>query len=203
MPAWSYRCRAGRRGWPTPYPNPRPDAAVANRVAAGDPARPPRRDWPAASAPPAARRPTRRARPHRARSRQGRRTDRRTRCQAYHVCTTRRRAVRARSGAVEYLLSSRRRTPGILPNDEAGAAMSQPPEHPGNPHDPYGGNANPGDYPPPPGYGPPPGPPPGYGPPPGQPQPGYGPPPGYGAPPPPPPPGYGPPPQPGYGPPPG
>jgi uncharacterized membrane protein len=79
--------------------------------------------------------------------------------------------------------------------------MSQPPEHPGNPHDPYGGNPNPGDYPPPPGYGPPPGPPPGYGPPPGQPQPGYGPPPGYGAPPPPPP-GYGPP-QPGYGPPPG
>jgi uncharacterized membrane protein len=81
--------------------------------------------------------------------------------------------------------------------------MSQPPEHPGNPHDPYGGNPNPRDYPPPPGYGPPPGPPPGYGPPPpGQPQPGYGPPPGYGAPPPPPP-GYGPPPQPGYGPPPG
>jgi uncharacterized membrane protein len=82
--------------------------------------------------------------------------------------------------------------------------MSQPPEHPGNPHDPYGGNPNPGNYPPPPGYGPPPGPPPGYGPPPGQPQPGYGPPPGYGAPPPPP--GYGPPPgqpQPGYGPPPG
>jgi uncharacterized membrane protein len=86
--------------------------------------------------------------------------------------------------------------------------MSHPPEHPGNPHNPYGGNPNPGDYPPPPpGYGPPPGPPPpGYGPPagpqPGQPQPGYGPPPGYGAPPPPPP-GYGPPPQQGYGPPPG
>jgi uncharacterized membrane protein len=81
--------------------------------------------------------------------------------------------------------------------------MSQPPEHPGNPHDPYGGNPHPGDYPPPPGYGPPPGPPPGYGPPPGQPQPGYGPPPGYGAPPPPPP-GYAPPPPPpGYGPPPG
>jgi uncharacterized membrane protein len=96
--------------------------------------------------------------------------------------------------------------------------MSQPPEHPGNPNDPYGGHPHPGDYPPPPGpppgygpppgpppgYGPPPGPPPGYGPPPGQPQPGYGPPPGYGAPPPPPPPpGYAPPPQPGYGPPPG
>jgi uncharacterized membrane protein len=80
--------------------------------------------------------------------------------------------------------------------------MSQPPEHPGNPHDPYGGNPHPGDYPPPPGYGPPPGPPPGYGPPPGPPQPGYGPPPGYGAPPPPPP-GYAPPPPPGYGPPPG
>src|SRR5271163_3853263 len=80
--------------------------------------------------------------------------------------------------------------------------MSHPPEHPGNPHDPYGGNPNPGDYPPPPGYGPPPGPPPGYGPPPAYgPRPGYGPPPGYGAPPPPP--GYGPPPQPGYGPPPG
>jgi uncharacterized membrane protein len=77
-------------------------------------------------------------------------------------------------------------------------------EHPGNPNEPYGGNPNPGDYPPPPpGYGPPPGPPPGYGPPPGPP-PGYGPPPqhGYGAPPPPPP-GYGPPPQHGYGPPPG
>ncbi|MBV8182598.1 MAG: hypothetical protein JO045_28175 [Mycobacterium sp.] len=97
--------------------------------------------------------------------------------------------------------------------------MSQPPEHPGGQSDPWGGNPDPGDYPPPhgygpppgppqgppPGYGPPPGPPPGYGPPPGPP-PGYGsPPPGYGAPPPPPgygppPPGYGPPP-PGYGPP--
>jgi uncharacterized membrane protein len=89
--------------------------------------------------------------------------------------------------------------------------MSQPPEHPGNPSDPWGGNPNPRDYPPPgygpppgppagppPGYRPPPGPPPGYGPPPGPP-PGYGPPqPGYGAPLPPP--GYGPPP-PGYGPP--
>ena len=76
--------------------------------------------------------------------------------------------------------------------------MSQPPEHPGSPSDPWRGNPNPGAYPPP-GYGPPPGPPPGYGPPPGPP-PGYGPPqPGYGAPPPPP--GYGPPPQPGYGPP--
>ncbi len=73
--------------------------------------------------------------------------------------------------------------------------MSHPPEYPGNPNEPYGGN-----FPSYPGYGPPPGPPPGYGPPPGQPQPGYGPPPGYGAPPPPP--GYGPP-QPGYGPPPG
>jgi uncharacterized membrane protein len=77
--------------------------------------------------------------------------------------------------------------------------MSQPPEHPGSPSDPWSGNPNQGDYPPP-GYGPPPGPPPAYGPPPGPP-PGYGPPqPGYGAPPPPP--GYGPPP-PGYGPPPG
>ncbi|HZC90059.1 MAG TPA: hypothetical protein VE400_05200 [Mycobacterium sp.] len=77
--------------------------------------------------------------------------------------------------------------------------MSQPPEHPGNPSEPWGDNPNQGDYPPP-GYGPPPGPPPGYGPPSGPP-PGYGPPqPGYGAPPPPP--GYGPPP-PGYGPPPG
>ena len=103
--------------------------------------------------------------------------------------------------------------------------MSQPPEHPGNPSDPQGGNQTP----PPPGYGtpppsapgygaPPPTPPPGYGaPPPGYggspppphgyaaPPPGYGaPPPGYGAPPPGyPPPGYGapgyPPPQPGYG----
>ena len=75
--------------------------------------------------------------------------------------------------------------------------MSQPPEHPGSPSDPWGDNPNKGDYPPP-GYGPPPGPPPGYGPP----QQAYGgpppPPPGYG----PPPPGYGPPP-PGYGPPPG
>jgi uncharacterized membrane protein len=94
--------------------------------------------------------------------------------------------------------------------------MSQPPEHPGNPNDPWGGDPNPADYPPPgygppsgppPGYGPPPGPPPGYGPPPGPP-PGYGPPqPGYGGRPPPPP-GYGPPqagypPQPGYPPPPG
>jgi uncharacterized membrane protein len=77
--------------------------------------------------------------------------------------------------------------------------MSQPPEHPGSPSDPWGGNPNPGDYPPP-GYGPPPGPPPGYGPPSGPP-PGYGPPPpGYGGPQRPPP-GYGPPP--GYPPPPG
>jgi uncharacterized membrane protein len=96
--------------------------------------------------------------------------------------------------------------------------MSQPPEHPGNPADPYGGNQNPPGYgtppPPPPGYGTPPPPPPGYGtpppPPPGYgtpPPPGYGgqppaagPPPGYGAPPPPPP-SYGapPPPPPGYG----
>lgn len=92
--------------------------------------------------------------------------------------------------------------------------MSQPPEHPGNPADPQGGNqGTPGQgapgYPPPPGYGapppgygtpPPPPPPPGYGTPPpppghGQPPGGYAP-PGY-APPPPPPPGYGPPP-PGY-----
>jgi uncharacterized membrane protein len=82
--------------------------------------------------------------------------------------------------------------------------MSQPPEYPGNPNEPWGDNPHPGNYPPP-GYGPPAGPPPGYGPPPGPP-PGYGPPPpAYGAPPPgygPPPPGYGPP-QPGYGPPPG
>jgi len=99
--------------------------------------------------------------------------------------------------------------------------MSQPPEHPGTPADPHGGNQNPPGYPPPPGYGAPPPPPPGYGapppPPPGYggppPAPGYGPPPGgfpppgYGAPPPPPPgppPGYGAPPagyppQPGYG----
>lgn len=71
--------------------------------------------------------------------------------------------------------------------------MSQPPEYPGNPSEPWGDNPHLGNYPPP-GYGPPPGPPPGYGTPPGPP-PGYGaPPPGYG--------GYGPP-QPGYGPPPG
>ncbi len=94
--------------------------------------------------------------------------------------------------------------------------MSQPPEYPGTPSEPHGGNQNPPGYPPPPGYGtPPPGygaPPPGYGAPPPQP-PGYGPPPGgfpppgYGVPPPPPPgppPGYGAPPpgwppQPGYG----
>jgi uncharacterized membrane protein len=66
--------------------------------------------------------------------------------------------------------------------------MSQPPEYPGNPADPHGGNQNPPGYPPP-SYGTPP-PPPGYGAPPP-------PPPGYGAPPP----GY--PPQPGYGGPPG
>jgi uncharacterized membrane protein len=87
--------------------------------------------------------------------------------------------------------------------------MSQPPEHPGNPADPQGGNQNPPGYPPPPSYDPPPpgheppgrhaAPPPGYGPPPGGP-----PPPNYGAPPPPPPPpGYNLPPggysQPGYG----
>ncbi|MCT9042767.1 hypothetical protein LDH26_13990, partial [Mycobacterium tuberculosis] len=39
--------------------------------------------------------------------------------------------------------------------------MSQPPEHPGNPADPQGGNQGAGSYPPP-GYGAPP-PPPGYG----------------------------------------
>src|ERR1700677_2514732 len=83
--------------------------------------------------------------------------------------------------------------------------MGQPPDYPGTPSEPHGGNENPPDYPPPPGYdAPPPPPPPGYGTPP-PPPPGYGtpppPPPGYGTPPPPPPPGYGPPP-PGYGPPP-
>jgi uncharacterized membrane protein len=102
--------------------------------------------------------------------------------------------------------------------------MSQPPDYPGSPADPSGGNQNPPGYPPPPsygtpppppGYGTPPPPPPGYGPPPGGynppgppgPPPGSSPPPGYGPPPPPPPgppPGYGPPPpgyppQPGYG----
>jgi uncharacterized membrane protein len=82
--------------------------------------------------------------------------------------------------------------------------MSQPPEFPGTPTDPYRG----APPPPPPGYG---GPPPAYPPPPGYgapPPPGYGapplPPPGYGGPPPayPPPPGYGGPPPgypPGYG----
>jgi uncharacterized membrane protein len=78
--------------------------------------------------------------------------------------------------------------------------MSQPPNYPGNPNEPWGGNQNPSGYPPPPNYGSPP-PPPNYGAPP-PPPPGYGPPPpppGYGAPPPPPP-GYGAPP-PGYGPP--
>ncbi len=88
--------------------------------------------------------------------------------------------------------------------------MSQPPELPGDPADPNGGNQN-SDYPAPPrhaapGYGAPPPPPPGYGPPAGGynppgPPPGSAPPPGYGAPPPPgygaPPAGY--PPQPGYG----
>ncbi len=81
--------------------------------------------------------------------------------------------------------------------------MSQPPEYPGTPADPQGGDQGTPGYrppPPPPGYGTPP-PPPGYGQP-----PGYGAPPGYGTPPPPPgygaPPGYGtPPPPPGYGPP--
>jgi uncharacterized membrane protein len=75
--------------------------------------------------------------------------------------------------------------------------MSQPPEYPGEPADPYGGNQNPPSFPPPPSYEPPgrhSAPPPGYSPPPPPP----GPPGGY----PPPPPGYGPPPggysQPGY-----
>ena len=80
--------------------------------------------------------------------------------------------------------------------------MSQPPNYPGGPNEPWGGNQNPGGYPPPPNYGSPP--PPGYGAPP--PPPGYGappPPPGYGGYPPPPP-SYGaPPPPPGYGQPPG
>jgi uncharacterized membrane protein len=87
--------------------------------------------------------------------------------------------------------------------------MSQPPEFPGEPADPNGGDQNPPGYSPPPrhaapGYG---APPPGYGPPPGSyappgPPPGSAPPPGYGAPPPPPP-GYGAPPPAGYPPPPG
>jgi uncharacterized membrane protein len=87
--------------------------------------------------------------------------------------------------------------------------MSQPPEYPGEPADPYGGNQNPPNYPPPPSYEPPgrhSAPPPGYSPPPPPPGPppgGYPPQPGYGTPPPPPPPGYGAPPrgyppQPGY-----
>jgi len=94
--------------------------------------------------------------------------------------------------------------------------MSQPPEYPGTPNAPHGGNQNPPGYPPPPGYGgppPPPPQPPGYGPPPGgynppgqpPPSPGGSPPRGYGAPQAGyPPPGYGAPqagypPQPGYG----
>ncbi|WP_421840297.1 hypothetical protein [Mycobacterium sp.] len=88
--------------------------------------------------------------------------------------------------------------------------MNQPPEHPGNPAEPQGGNQGPPGYPPPPGYGTPPPPPgygapppsPGYGPPGGPPPGSYGPPPGGYPPPgyspPPPPPGYGAPP-PGYG----
>jgi uncharacterized membrane protein len=64
--------------------------------------------------------------------------------------------MRARSGAAEYLLVSRKRTPAPFP-DEAGTAISQPPEYPSSPNDPH-----PGDYPPPgyetppPGYAPPP-----------------------------------------------
>jgi uncharacterized membrane protein len=58
--------------------------------------------------------------------------------------------------------------------------MSQPPEYPGTPADPRGGQHNPPGYPPPPGYGaPPPPPPPGYGAPAGG---GYPAQPGYGAP---------------------
>jgi uncharacterized membrane protein len=85
--------------------------------------------------------------------------------------------------------------------------MSQPPDYPGTPEDPYGGR--PGGYPPPPNYGSPPQPP-NYGSPP--PPPNYGapqPPPGYGSPGGPPPAGPGrhsaspeygsPPPPPGYG----
>ncbi|WP_168991098.1 hypothetical protein [Mycobacterium attenuatum] len=44
--------------------------------------------------------------------------------------------------------------------------MSQPPEHPGNPADPQGGDHSTSGYPPPPpppGYGTTPAPPPGYG----------------------------------------
>jgi uncharacterized membrane protein len=79
--------------------------------------------------------------------------------------------------------------------------MSQPPEHPGNPADPYGGNENPPGYPPPPQPAAP-TPPPGYGAPAGPPD--FGPPPGYGTPLPPPagygaPPPAGYPPQPGFG----
>jgi uncharacterized membrane protein len=70
--------------------------------------------------------------------------------------------------------------------------MSQPPDYPGNPADPYGSNPSPGGYQPP-SYGAPP-PSPGYNAPPPPPPPGYGPPggpQGYGAPPPPQPPGPG------------
>jgi uncharacterized membrane protein len=72
--------------------------------------------------------------------------------------------------------------------------MSQPPEHPGDPAEPVGGNENPPGYSTPPRHATP-----EYGAPPPA-APGYGPPPGYGTPPPPPP-GYGtpPPPPPGYG----
>lgn len=89
--------------------------------------------------------------------------------------------------------------------------MSQPPEQPGDPAEPFAGDQNPAGYAPPPrhaapSYGAPPpssAPPPGYGQPPGgySPPPGSAPPPGYAAPPPPPP-GYGAPPA-GYPPPPG
>src|SRR5258705_695954 len=162
-PASSYRFPAGRRGSPTLCPSPRPAGAAATRASAGGPAPPLRPATPGASAPPAG---PRRARTEHGRSPAARRagqTDRRTRLQAYHGVRTpdALSAVNATSprAFAAFLLSS-----GWLssahPTSEFRTAMSQPPEYPGSPADPQGGNQGPQGYPPP-GYGgPPPGPPP-------------------------------------------
>ena len=188
---------------------------------------------PDASAPPAALRPTRPGHGRSSAVRRAGRTGRRTRLQTYHAERPRQGRRRtdmdepgdgqsARIGA--HLLSSglpsSARGPQEPTTTRIRTAMSQPPEYPGNPADPWGGNQGAPGYPPPPappGYGTPP-PPPGYGAPPpaarirpaarlrraptarlrhARPPPGYGPgpgghaAPGYGTPPPPP--GYGPP----------
>ena len=128
---------------------------------ASGPARPLRPARPDASAPPAVRRPTRPGRRRSFAARRAGRTDRRTRLQAYHARAEGRRQLRRPRATnprarASYLLSSGLpssvRAPIEPIRQRIRTDMSQPPEYPGSPADPYGANQNPPGYPPPPSY---------------------------------------------------